>query len=190
MCKLGLTSLAGQDTPPASSVAAQQGFWWTRYDRQHEKYHTLDYVLLSSGLRDGATFWVDYTDLNSDHHLVGTEFSCPRQLTRRRGRKKVRRRFKFEQLIQKSSKEADVASAKAAREEYSECLSKEFEGFDPDTIADTGPRTCACVQPVCACAVVQDFIRRVEAACEASVGSVIVGRKFSRSWWDEEVKVL
>jgi hypothetical protein len=188
MRSAGLTNLAGQSSPPHTSTATTQGFWWTRFDKPTGKYHTLDYALLSGGLKDSATFWVDYTDLASDHHMVVTEFTCPRPPPRTRGRKPARRRFRFERMIQKSSKLVDVEAAQAARESYEHCLRKAFIGFNPSGTKTSGKRSCSCTQPTCVCAAVQQFIERVEEACEASVGSAPVGRKFSRSWWDEEVK--
>ena len=59
MRSAGLTNLAGQSSPPHTSTATTQGFWWTRFDKPTGKYHTLDYALLSGGLKDSATFWVD-----------------------------------------------------------------------------------------------------------------------------------
>ena len=86
-------------------------------------------------------------------------------------------------MIQKSSKAEDVESAKAARASYEASLSTAFEGYNPGQAKGS----CACAA-VCACSGVENFVERMHSACEGAVGSVQVGRKFSRSWWDEEVK--
>jgi exonuclease III len=186
MKRVGLVSLLGRSRPSAA-VQALSGadYWWSRHDKVAGVRHTIDFVLASEGiLGPGARAWVDYTHLQTDHHLVGAEVSCPRALVRRRGRKSVRRRFKMEEMIQKSSKEEDVKSAAAARENYEAALVTEFGGYTPSEVAKG---SCECVG-MCACAGVKEFVRRMHAACETAVGSVPVGRKFSRSWWDDEVK--
>ena len=181
-----LVSLAGQSRPPASvPEGAEAGYWWTRRDPKSGILHTIDYVLTSEILAAGGTnFWVDYTDLNSDHHLVGALIECPRVLSRKRGRKTPRRRFKMDGMIQKSSSAADVEAAQKQRARYAESLGEAFTGFvlgpqraDLGDCADNG-----------VCLGVGDFVSRIMRAAEQSVGSVEVGRKFSRSWFDDEVK--
>ena len=90
----------------------------------------------------GADFWVDYIDLNSDHHLIGAVVDSPRTPTRRRGRKKPRRRFKMDVMIQRSSSEDDVKAAKDSRDQYEACLDKAFAGYKPEDMKAT---SCDCV---------------------------------------------
>ena len=186
MRRVGLVNLLGQSRPPAKArEASDAGYWWTRRDKVTGARNTIDFILASERLvGPKAKAWVDYTHLQTDHHLVGAEVSCPRKLVRRRGRKAPRRRFRMEQMIQKSSKEEDVKSAADARSSYEASLVTEFEGFSP---GGAEPVSCSCVS-VCACAGVEDFVKRMHASCESAVGSVPVGRKFSRSWWDDDVK--
>ena len=186
MREAGLISLAGQSRPPASvPEAAEEGFWWTRRDPKSGKPHTIDYVLVSESLSSGGTsFWVDYTDLNSDHHLAGALIKSPREATRRRGRRKQRRRFKMEGMIQKSSSQADVAAAEAERDRYAKSIAEAFTGF---VLGKQRAGVCECAG-TCVCLGVGDFVSRTMRAAENSAGSVAVGRKFSRSWFDDEVK--
>jgi exonuclease III len=182
----GLVSLSGQFRPPDSvPAAAEAGFWWTRKDPRTSQMHTIDYVLVSAGLTSaGTNFWVDYTDLNSDHHLIGADIDSPRVVVRQRGRKKPRRRFKMDTMIQRSSSEVDVKAAEASREQYQTCLGESFTGF---VLGTQRAAVCDCIG-TCVCAGVVDFVRRTMQAAEQSAGSVEVGRKFSRSWFDDEVK--
>jgi len=186
MMEANLVSLAGQVRPPSSvPLAAEAGYWWTRKDPKSKRLHTIDYILVSRSLTgEGTDFWVDYTDLNSDHQLIGAEIGCPRKVVRRRGRKTPRRRFKMGAMIQKSSSVADVRLAEEARASYQACLGDSFAGFKPG--AQQADK-CDCAGD-CVCVGVGDFVRRTMRAAERSAGSVEVGRKFSRSWFDDEVK--
>ena len=90
----------------------------------------------------------------------------------------------MDSMIQKSSSEEDVKAAEEARACYQACLGDSFTGFRPGAQqADT----CDCVGD-CVCMGVGDFVCRTMRAAEKSAGSVEVGRKFSRSWFDDEVK--
>jgi exonuclease III len=186
MRRIGLVNLLGRSRPPEKTrEVSGTDYWWTRRDKVSGAKHTIDFVLATEGvLGPAAKAWVDYTHLSSDHHLVGAEVSCPRKVVRRRARKAPRRRFRMDLMIQKSSKAEDVESARAARASYEASLSTEFEGYNPGQV---GKGSCACAA-VCACPSVENFVERMHAACERAVGSEFTGRKFSRSWWDDEVK--
>ena len=186
MHRVGLVSLLGRSRPPAAvQEVSGKDYWWSRRDPVSGAKHTIDFVLATAGIvGPKAKAWVDYTHLRSDHYLVGAEVSCPRKLVRRRGRKAPRRRFQTEEMIQKSSKAEDVKSAADARARYEASLVTEFEDYNPSEVAKG---SCACAA-ACACPGVENFVERMHAACETAVGSVQVGRKFSRSWWDDDVK--
>ena len=87
-------------------------------------------------------------------------------------------------MIQKSSSEEDVEATQQERALYQACLGDSFAGFGLGTQQASA---CDCVG-TCVCVGVDDFVRRTMEAMENSVGSVPVGRKFSRSWFDDEVK--
>lgn len=188
MVSSGMTSLAGQAAPPESlTQTAECGFWWTRFDKVTKKPHAIDYVLVSACLQGSdAKFWVDYTDLNSDHHLIGADVPSPRAVARARRRKKKKRRFKMEVMIQKSSKEEDIQVAEAMRELYSGALREAFKGFTKELL-DT-KRCSGCASTQCTCEGVAECMRRFKAAAEKSVGSTVVGKRFSRRWYDSEVR--
>ena len=175
-----LVSLNGRTAPgDSASEAAGDGFWCTRRDPITKGKHTIDYVLVSESLTEGSTkFWVDYTDLDSDHHLLRAEVPCSRQVVRRRGRKQPRKRLRMEKMIQKTSKEEDVQSAEATRALYQESLAEAFSGF---SLGKLDTSTCAC-SGECACEGVGVFVRRCVTAAEISVGSTTVGKRFCRSW--------
>ena len=180
-----MISLLGQ-TPPPASAAGKQGFWYTRQDRRTLVYHQLDYCLVSNNLaREHPKGRVDYTHLNSDHHLVSASLSFPR--TPRHKTKQVRRRtFKFDKFVHKSAAEEDVLAVKKAKESYAESLRQTFQGFSPT--ASYG-KVCACVSN-CACALVADFVKRTNEALELSIGSKCINRKFTRGWFDKEATQL
>ena len=183
--KAGLVNLGGQRAPPVGPFA---DFWFTRKDPVTGALHAIDYALVSERLSERASFWVDYKQVTgmSDHQFIGTLIPCPRKIVRRRGRRRARRRFQLEKMIQRSSKEADVEAAKNAKGKYQECLAKAFEGYDPTHPPAACPRNCGIAD--CACAGVADFIERTEKALEESVGSKISGGRFTRGWFDDEVK--
>ena len=182
--RLRLVSLGGQRPPPHSEVDGR-GYWHTRFDKPNKTYHVIDYALVSQGLASRhPKFQVDYTHLQSDHHLLCAWIDCPRRTTRKRGRNKPRRSFKLGDMIQKSSDQAAVEAARAKERTYVDSLNESFAGFEVGAVRPA----CPCPLDNCCCLVIGDFIARMEAALESSVGSVIVRRKFSRSWFDDEVK--
>ena len=59
--------------------------------------HTINLLLATEGvLGQASKAWVDYTHLSSDHHLVGATETCPRKVSRRKGKKPQRRRFRLD----------------------------------------------------------------------------------------------
>ena len=70
LLRLQLVSLGGQHPPPHSQ-ASGRGYWYTRYDKPNGTYHVIDYALVSQGLAlCRPKFQVDYTHLQTDHHLL------------------------------------------------------------------------------------------------------------------------
>lgn len=186
MQEVGLISLAGHSEPEAPP-AAKVGFWWTRRDKRTGTLHAIDYILVTPQLHasdDQKQCWVDYTDLDSDHQLVGATLQCSRSLVGKSSRPSRRRRFKTERLIQRSSSEKDVETAMQYREAYATALASSLRGYKPKQSRSS---KCAC-DGDCACSTVKHFISRATAALERAVGSVPTGREFNRSWFDDEVK--
>ena len=183
----GLVNLGGQ-RPPKQGQVPGADYWFTRKDPPTGGLHVIDYILVSErAARCKQEFKVDYGKMDSDHNIAGAFVLSPRKSVRRRGRKKAKKRFKLEAMIPKSSKQEQVQAATAASDEYQQCLSTSFADFDPKSFAQVAcPRVCGV--PNCACAVVQDFIKRTEVALEASVGSKMTKGKFCRSWFDDEVR--
>ena len=148
MKEAGLINTAGQRPPP---VGRAQGcdFWYTRKDVVTGGIHTIDFIMVTGALgAQRIKSWVDYTNLDSDHHLVGAEVPCPRRVVRRRGRKAPRKRFRLEALIQTSSARVHVDATKAARAGYEESLERAFEGFCPTLFTR---ENCSCPASECAC---------------------------------------
>ena len=187
-----LISLDGQRRPGATSQArthVRSDYWFTRRDKAHGTKNQIDYILASRALagEHDFSFWVDYSHLDTDHHLVGATVASPRKMVRRRGRKQARKRFRLEKMIQKSSKADAVAAATEAKDDYEVSLLAAFNDFNPDE-QDGAPCPHACGAAPCACAAVTDFVTRTERAVEEAVGSQTSGGKFSRPWFDNEVR--
>ena len=174
----GLVSLNGQAKPP-EGAAKGQDFWWTRHDKTHGSYRCLDYALVSPALAaESPKLSVTYEDLNSDHHAVLAEVVSPLWLSRKKMKRARRKVFRTDRLLLNSSwsNQKQVAESTA---DYMEKLLVSFAGFKPGSGADESPNS-----------VVQDFIKRTEEALEASVGSRYPNPKFSRRWFDEDLKEL
>jgi hypothetical protein len=173
--------------PEHDCIPGELDFWFTRKQGE-DSASTLDYMLASSKLgRTTESFKVDYMNLASDHFLLTALIWSPRERVRKRGQKKSQRRFKLEKLIPKSSKAEHTDAADAAKKLYQDELTTAFAGFDT---ADFNNATCPakCGTANCCCAVAANFVRRTNAACEQSVGSASSGGKFSREWFDDEVR--
>ena len=186
MKQVGLVNQGGQ-RPLPPGAAGDRDFWYTRFDPQRKVAHAIDYILITGGLkRQWSRFKVDYTHLGSDHHILVTEVTCPREIQKNKKRE-VKVCFRMEKFIQKSSKKSDVQEAQIEREAYERELVAAFKDFDPE-LADKEP-TCDCSM-TCACGSVKNFIRRTEEALENSCGSKRIRKGFSRPWFDDEVKSL
>ena len=83
-----------------------------------------------------------------------------------------------------NSRERKATPKESAKTEYVDELAKAFgEDYSPDFNAVYEPNPTKRAD-----AVVVDFVKRVETALEASVGSRTVSNKFSRSWSSTDVK--
>ena len=69
------------------------------------------------------------------------------------------------------------------RKKYEKALTEAFSDFTPNG----GSQTCGCKKS-CACNTTKDFIRRTEEALTSSVGDRVISRKFSRPWFDEDLR--
>jgi exonuclease III len=173
LCGTGLYCLNGQFPPTDQD---ETGF--TRMDGKTLAGSCLDYIAVSKPLFGAkAQFAVDYTNLSSDHHLVVAECPCPMKIGRSKRQNKRRKKFNVGKLVPKTQLDEDVEVAKEHQTEYERQLLVEFEDYEPDKVG-TGEAT----------QVASDFVGRMERALESSVGSSIICRKFSRRWYDKEVK--
>jgi len=182
---VGMVSLAGHSKPVAPSPASDPGFWWTRRDKATGGMHSIDYVLATAPLHVAKTeCWVDYTDLDSDHHLIGATLGCPRTIMGKHNRPRRRRRYRTERLIQRSAAEEDVEEADRHRGDLESALEEAFKGYTPTKSLSS---KCDC-KVACCCDGVKEFNSRSLSALEKAVGSVPTGREYNRSWFDDEVR--
>ena len=171
----GLTSLNGQSRPSETD----KQYWWTRYDKPNNTYKCLDYVLVSPALAERApTFSVHFKHLDSDHCAVTAEVVSPMCFSRRTAKRARRKVFRTDRLLLNSSK-SNKKQVNLAVKEYMDELAASFTGFNPGDGPGDSPDT-----------VVQDFIQRTERALENSVGSKWPNPRFSRRWFDDELKEL
>jgi len=185
---LGATSMVslGPRSRPAG-VNQKQKFWYTRLDPKTGTKSQIDHILVSlkQMKRFASQFEVDYTELGTDHHLCLAKVLAPKRPARLPDR--VTKRFLVELLAGRSvenSRERKTALKESAKAEYVDELAKAFgEDYSPNFIAADEPNPTKRAD-----AVVADFVKRMETALEASVGSRTVSNKFSRSWFSADVK--
>ena len=126
-----------------------------------------------------SAFSVDETSLDSDHHLLRAYVSCPRKLPKRKKRRQVRLELLRERPINNPARKRNDKPA----EEYQKAVSLEFgKDWDPKLAAQDSQGEQACAN------VMRDFLGRMNTALEQSVGSKTTNKKFSRPWYDAEVK--
>ena len=175
MRELRLVNTAGHSRPPSVP-----GFWYTRYDRPRDVYTQIDYILVDEEqhARHRSKFYVDYTDLSSDHHLLSAYFYWPRQLSRRRPHR-ILRRIAFEKLRGGGSGPEENVCTK-----YAEAIRENFgTSYKPAAqakgLSDKAERSAT---------VLGDFLGKMEKALESSVGLKTVSKRFTRPWFDGEVR--
>ena len=167
-----MVSTAGHCRPPN-----RPGFWYTRYDVPRDKYTQIDYILVDGRQHSlhRSQFCVDYTDLGSDHHLLSAYYYWPRR-THSRSRNRKVKRFLYEKLVDPAANSnADAAYAAALRASFG-------EAYAPGVGTDRKDGDMSCDS------VVGDFLKKLEQALESSIGSKTVSKRFSRPWFDREVK--
>ena len=195
MLSLDLINLAGFFKPPAPAG------WVTRTDPTRDDAQSqIDYLLVPAGSQrsQAADFRVDYTSLDSDHHLLRAYISCPRKLPKPKQRRRLKR-FMVEKLRERPlpgpAEERDPTPAEKYQTEVANSFGDTWDpakiaeessvncnrdGVAAEAEADTNKRTCA--------AVLKDFLGRMDLALEKSVGSKVVHKKFSRPWFDADVR--
>ena len=171
-----MVTTGGHSCPPASP-----GFWYTRYDKVRDTYTQIDHILVSEyhHMRRRSQFHVDYTDLNSDHHLLSAYYYWSRENIQKKRRLPFKK-YNFEVLREQEkppSEDEDYTSP------YEQALRANFENWSPNQ-ADPQDETKAerCTR------VLGDFLTRIETSLDESVGSKVVSKRFSRSWFDGEVR--
>ena len=178
LCTLKMRSMAGFSKPPT-----REG-WATRTDPTTGRTSQIDYLLVpqEDHRAKRSAFSVDETSLDSDHHLLRAFVSCPRKLPKKKKKRRIRR-FQIEKLRERPIEKPAEERKPTPAEEYQKEVSLEFgEDWDPRKYArdDRGEQACANV--------LKDFLGRMDKALEKSVGSKTVTKKFSRPWYDAEVK--
>jgi hypothetical protein len=144
---------------------------YTRLDRTGLQA-VLDYILVpKSALSENCVACVNYTDLNSDHHLVTFVYSGA-EVTKRPSVKKPAS-WATSQLRGVGERPAQ------AREKYSCAVSKSLLGFG-DWLKTSKPMSADV-----ACA---EWKKRVEVAASAVSRKTRGSRKFNHDWFDKEVK--
>jgi exonuclease III len=188
MLALDLINLAGFYKPPTPAG------WVTRTDPTRDVSSQIDYLLTPAGNQRGQAenFRVDYTNFDSDHHLLQACLSCPRKLPKSKKPCRVKR-YCIEKLREKRLEGPEEERAHTPADNYQQELVNTFgETWDPAEIAEMVNLNQGGVGQVAddsACAtVVQDFIGRMNQALESSVGSKVVHKKFSRPWFDADVR--
>lgn len=192
---LDLINLAGFFKPPSPAG------WVTRTDPTRVDVQSrIDYLLVPAESQRGqaASFKVDYTSLDTDHHLLHAYIPCPRKLRKPKKRRSVTR-FMVEKLRERPLSKPEGEREATPAEEYQKEISNMFgDAWDPVKIAegtstdlnqegvgaeakiDSDKRACA--------AVLKDFLGKLDQALEKSVGSKTVHKKFSRPWFDADVR--
>ena len=177
-----LISLGGHKRPPAD-----KSYWYTHSFQSGTS--AINHILVPHSHRNRSLpdFKVDYIDLGTDHHLLRATVYCPRRVSRRKSDRKFRRfcaeKLKCQKVLPllgaipvENNEGLDPLSPTG---KYQQKLTELFEDYDPAVIA------AANLDPQ---AVARDFISKMEQALEHSVGSKIISKKYSRAWFDDEVK--
>ena len=161
-----LISLGGLSKPPAAE------FWHTRVGSNGTK-SMIDYVLVDERFHNGAEFEVVYDHLDSDHHLLVAEIKNVWQITK--ATSKPKKRFRLEKFDPKHTDSNGRSTAPQASEKFQALLSSLFEEWSP-------------AQGESVNEVVTEFTGKLFEALEGSVGSSTRSKKFSRGFFDSEVR--
>ena len=177
-----LISLGGHKRPPAD-----KSYWYMH--SFHRGTSAIDHILVPHSHRNRSLpdFKVDYINLGTDHHLLRATVYCPRRVSRRKPDRKFRRfcaeKLKCQQVLPLlgaiPGENNEVLDPLSPTGKYQQKLTDLFDEYDPAVIA------AANLDPQ---AVARDFISKMEQALEYSVGSKLISKKYSRAWFDDEVK--
>ena len=179
-----MANVAGFAQPPTSSG----GYWYTRTDPRVTTRYQIDYILVPLAQRKShrSRFKVDYTNLDTDHHLLHARIFCPRKLEPKK-KHRVYKRHAIEKLRVSTATHRDetqsdgtVTPTDSEVRRYRNCLEVEFADYDP----------AACIQGAEDKfeIVLADFLHRLKRALDCSVGTKTISKTYSRSWYDAEVK--
>ena len=182
--RTSMANVAGFARPP-SSVG---GSWYTRTASHGDSRSQIDYILVPLGQRQShrSRFMVDYTSLDTDHHLLHARIFSPRRFNSNR-RHRVYKRHAIEKLRVKGATKYDEVDAAGnvlpddpSVRMYRECLTEAFADYTPGEGIDLGGEMAE--------EVLADFLQRLKKALDDSVGTKSISKRFSRSWYDAEVK--
>lgn len=161
-----LINLGGQSKPPLGD------FWHTRLGPNGTK-SMIDYVLLDDRFHHNAEFGVSYDHLESDHYLLWAEVksiwqSAP-EVT------KPKKRFRLERFDPFHTDADGLPTAVKATSKFQQLLASLFEGWAPVPGESVESVTTA-------------FTKKLFEALEGAVGSSTRSKKFSRGFFDSEVR--
>jgi hypothetical protein len=176
----GLVNTAGFVRPPKPTLG-----WVTRVEPgTGAPSRQLDYILVSSTLHRqmDAKFSVEQKNMDSDHFLVRAYVRCSKQRPQKKKDRKITR-FRIERLREKAPK-GEENEVQVPADSYKRELASLFEPtYEPAAVADRDIPGISKSD-----AVVKDFISRMNTALENSVGSKTVSKRYSRAWFDSEVR--
>ena len=181
----GLVNVAGFSQPPN-----RKNRWFTRMDPVNHSVSMIDYILVS-GLQQrnfSVNFGVANISLDTDHRLIYSTIRCTRKFPKRRSNRRVKR-FLIEKLRRSqaggcSDRISGRPTVTREAEVYQEEVQRVFRDYDPKKVEDGLPEGAE--RDV----VVEDFIEKMNKALENSVGSKVVSKRFSRPWFDQELKEM
>jgi exonuclease III len=153
---------------------------YTRMDPVSSRKTVIDYAIVSSELISKVVETrVDYTDLDSDHHLVVLELKD----MKKKGRKKsiVVKSWRRSKLTARSQKKQDREAAEKAQRSWQAALEEGLINFNPEAFP---------VNQSGADQVLDDWRKRVDEAGMKNIGKKKVVKRFSQKWFDKELRAV
>ena len=137
LCTLRMVNLAGVYRPPTPDG------WMTRTDPGKGTQTQVDHMVISEANHKGRSrFCMDYTSLDTDHHLLSAYISCPRKLPKRKKARRVHR-YLVEKLRERPiDKPAEKREPTPTAEYQKSSLRGVWRGLRPttDRSGSTEPR--------------------------------------------------